>query len=235
MKKSKNEVTESYRRLRNIIESYKNNNIKCISITSTSDLEGKTTITKNIAAMLANSGKNILFIDCNLPNKSEENGLVKILQDMNSSYVNDTELKIYINDTQCEHLSMLTLGTNNLDNYSSVFKTDNLKSVIERFKKNFDYIIIDMPSFKNLSYTQIIAGATDGYFFVLKEGINEVSEGGLIKEKLSNIGCKLLGCVLNKEKKPTAIFDEKYNSFFNMGYEGRKNRVLTSNKVTAKV
>jgi Mrp family chromosome partitioning ATPase len=165
-----------------------------------------------------------------------------MLKDVNSSYISDSELGIYIKDTQWEHLSVLTLGTNNLDGYSSVFKTDNLKSAIDRFKKSYDYIIIDMPSLENLSYAQIIAAATDGCLFVIKKGINEVVEGSLINEKLSNIGCKLLGCIFNKEKKSTEILDEKYSGFFNMEYEARKNkglnrtnRKLNSNKSIAKV
>lgn len=216
MRKNKNYIMEDYRRLLNIIEGYSNNNVRCIAITSNSDIEGKTIIAKNLAMLLAKSGKNTLFIDCNSFNGSKVkkinsmkvNGLINMLEDINSSHINEEQIKSYIEDTQCEYLSMLTLGTNNLDKYYSVFKIEYLKTVMEQLKKNFNYIIIDAPSFENLSYTQIVTAASDGCLFVLKEGINEVSQGSRIKANIATIGCKVLGCILNKEKISTEIFDD---------------------------
>lgn len=216
MKKCKSNIMEGYRRLLNFIESYKNDNISCISITSNSDIEGKTIIAKNIAAILAKSGENTLFIDCSLSlSKGEkikkshtvkEKGLISILEHMYSDKVNDWKIKSYIEDTEFEYLSILKLGTNDLNNYFSVFKIEYLKIVMDQLKRSFNYIIVDLPSFQNLSYVQIIASATDGCLFVLKEGVNEVSDGRIIKDKLNKIGCKVLGCIFNKEKIPTKIF-----------------------------
>lgn len=217
MRKCKNNIMEEYRRLINIIESNKDNNISCISITSNSDMEGKTIIAKNIAAILAKNGEKTLFIDCSLSlsKKSKvkktdvvkENGLINILEHINSEHIDDLKLKSYIEDTQFEHLSILRLGTNNLNNYFSVFKMEYLKIVIDQLKKNFNYIILDIPSLEKLSYAQIISSVTDGCLFVLKEGVNEVSEGRIIRDKLNKIGCKVLGCIFNKEKIPTELLN----------------------------
>lgn len=217
MRKCKNNIMERYRRLLNIVEGYKNNNISCISITSNSGMEDKSIIAKNLAAMLAKSGEKTLFIDCSLSLSKgrkvkknytvKEKGLINILEDINSAHINDWNLKSYIEDTQSEYLSILRLGTNDLDNYFSVFKIEYLKIVMDKLKKNFNYIILDVPSFENLSYAQIISSVTDGCLFVLKEGVNEVSEGRIIKDKLTKIGCKVLGCIFNKEKVPTEVFD----------------------------
>jgi Mrp family chromosome partitioning ATPase len=217
MKKCKNNIMERYRRLLNIIEGYKNNNISCISITSNSDMEGKTIIAKNIAVILAKSDENTLFIDCSLSlskggklkktDTVKEKGLINILEYINSEDINDWKLKNYIEDTQFEYLSILRLGTSDLNDYFSVFKIEYLKMVIDQLKKSFNYIILDIPSFENLSYAEVISSATDGCLFVLKEGVNEVSEGRIIRDKLNKIGCKVLGCIFNKEKIPTELFN----------------------------
>jgi capsular exopolysaccharide synthesis family protein len=218
MRKCKDNIMERYRRLLNIIESYKNNNISCISITSNSDIEDKTIIAKNIAAILAKSGEKTLFIDCSLSlskgskvkktDTVKEKGLINILEYINSDHINDWKLKSYIEDTQFEYLSILKLGTNDLNNYFSVFKKEYLKIIMDKLKKEFNYIILDIPSFKNLSYAQIISSATDGCLFVLKEGVNDVSEGKVIGDKLNKIGCKVLGCIFNKEKIPTEFLND---------------------------
>lgn len=216
MKKSKNNIMEAYRRLLNIIESYKNSNIRCISITSNSDMEDKTIIAKNIASMLARNGENTLFIECSVSllkdtkvkknSKKNERGLVNILEYIDDGNVNNWKWKSYIEDTKFEYLSVLRLGTNDLNKYFPLFKTKYLKILMEKLKESFDYIILDIPSLENLSYAQIIASAADECIFVLKEGVNEIAEGKIIRDKLNKIGCKVLGCIFNKEKIPTELF-----------------------------
>lgn len=216
MRNNKKLIIEKYRRLINIIESYSKNNIRCISITSKSGIEDKSIIARNVAVVLAKSGKKTVFIDCNLSNESKaktvdtgkENGIVGILKKINSPDINDAQIKSYVDNTEYENLYTLKLGTNNLDKYNLVFKADYLKKVVELLKENFYYIIVEAPSFENLSYTQIITSASDGCLFVLKAGINEVSEGNFIKAKIDTIGCKVLGCILNKEKRPTKLFND---------------------------
>lgn len=243
MKKNneRNNVIEKYRLLRNSMENYNKNGIKCISITSNSDAEGKATITKNLAMSLAIYGKKTLFVDCTLGDKTKiqsfdaasARGLIDILKEigklkdpqLNRENINEISLKNYVKETSCEYLSIASLGEYNLDSYSLMFKTEYLKVVMEILKKKFDYIIIDVPSFTNLSYTQVITGATDGCLFVLKEGINEVTEGAIIKDKINTIGCRVLGCVLNKEKDSTQIFDDKNNDFISVRRHGRKEKV----------
>ncbi|UZW14936.1 CpsD/CapB family tyrosine-protein kinase [Clostridium pasteurianum] len=218
MKKCKNNIIEGYRRLLNIIEGYKSNDIRCISVTSNSDMEGKAIIAKNIAVILAKSGEKILFIDCNLSlcksekfkknNIVQEKGLINILKYIDSENTNAWKLKSYIEDTQFKGLSILKLGTNNLNDYFSIFKIEYLKIIMDELKKNFNYIILDIPSFENLSYAQILSSASDGCLFVLKEGVNEISEVRTIKDNLNKIGCKVLGCIFNKEKISTELFND---------------------------
>lgn len=250
MKKNnnRNHVIEKYRVLRNCVENYNKEGVKCISVTSNSEVEGKATIARNLAMSLAIYGKKTLFVDCDLGDKTKiqsfdaasARGLINILKDisklkdqqLNRENINEISLKSYVKETSCEYLSIASLGEYSLDSYSLMFKTEYLKVVMEILKKKFHYIIVDAPSFTNLSYTQVITGATDGCLFVLKEGVNEVTEGVAIKDKINTIGCKMLGCVLNKEKKTTNIFDKKFNSLFDSKYTSIKNRVPINDKTS---
>lgn len=230
MRNNINHILENYRILLNIIESYSKDNIRCISITSNSDIEGKSIIARNVSVVLAKAGRKTLFIDFNLSDRSKaktaysdkENGIVCILEKMNSSDINYEQLKSYIDDTEYEYLSTLKLGINNIEKYNSVFYIENLKKVIELLKKSFLYIILEVPSFENFSYTQSITSASDGCLFVLKSRINEVCESNLIKAKINTLGCKVLGCIMSKEKGPTKLFNEKDSAFFNIKYEGKE-------------
>ncbi|MGH4119463.1 AAA family ATPase [Clostridium sp.] len=240
MKKNnyKKAAMEKYRILCNIIETYNKEGVKCISITSNSETEGKTIIAKNLAMSLAKHGKKVLFIDCSLPdmvkvkniNGGKTNGLIAMLQVIynekteggNSRNINDAQLINYTIDSQRENISTLSLGVNSLENYNLVFKTEYLRTIMEYLKKYYDYLIIDAPSFINLSYTQIVTAATDGCLFVLKEGSNEINEGSEIKDKIATIKCKVLGCIFNKGNDRNELFEGTNNSFSNVKYKARK-------------
>ncbi|AKA67153.1 AAA family ATPase [Clostridium scatologenes] len=233
-------VIEKYRLLRNFVENYNKIGFSCISVTSNSDAEGKETIAKNLAMSLAVYGKKTLFVDCTLSRISKIQSfdlgtareLIDILKDIDKlkdqqvskEKISEISLRSCIKRTSCEYLSVASIGNYNLDGYNFIVKTEYLKIIMEFLKKKFDYIIIDTPSFSNLSYTQVITGAADACLFVLKEGINEVTKGEMLKDKINTIGCRMLGCILNKEKDPTKIFDNKNSSFASTKIHGRKEK-----------
>ena len=109
--KYKKNTREDYRLLCNIID-----NVKCISITSNSDTEGKTIIAKNLAMVFAKKGKKTLFIDCSLVDKkkvkafdkNKVTGLIGMLEAIdkakvgrvNGVNIEDIHLKSFIIDNQ---------------------------------------------------------------------------------------------------------------------------------------
>lgn len=247
--KYNNRTLEQYRILRNIIDKNGEKGIKCINVTSNSDKEGKTIIAKNLAYRLAGYDKKTLFIDCSLSNAKKveasqaknEKGLIDILQIIkkrksekdNTSFNNDIQIGGLIKETQIDNLSMLPLGLYNLNSDCSMFKTIYLRTFIESIKEDFDFIIIDAPSFTNLSFTQIIAAATDACLFVLGEGVYEIDGGNDIRNKIESLDCMVLGCILNKAKKSNRIFAAKSNNSLEIEYRDLEADIGFKQKVKA--
>jgi len=240
--KYKKNTREDYRLLCNIID-----NVKCISITSNSDTEGKTIIAKNLAMVFAKKGKKTLFIDCSLVDKkkvkafdkNKVTGLIGMLEAIdkakvgrvNGVNIEDIHLKSFIIDSQYENLSTLQLGVNSLNNYNHVFKKEYLRTIMERLKKYYDYLIVDAPSFTNLSYMQILSAATDGCLFVIKEGVNEIKEGAEIKEKIGTLECKTLGCIFNKSNARDKVFDDINKKAINIKYTRKNSSTEINQKI----
>lgn len=243
----KRETMERYRLLCNVIENYKKGDAKCISITSNSDIEGKTMIAENLAMSLAKQGKKTLFIDCNLNSRakvkkfqvSKKIGLIAMLElidkekaeRVNGTSIYDIQLINYVIDSPCENLSTLSLGVNDLDKYSFLFNSEYLKTVMECLKKYYDYLIVDAPSFINLSYTQVLSAATDGCLFVLKKGVHQISQGNEIKDKIATIECKVLGCIFSKSNEHNKIFGDMNKGYVNVKYKFRRGRDKINQKV----
>ena len=64
-------------------------------------------------------------------------------------------------------------------------------------KDKFEIVLVEAPSFQNLSYTQSILEASDGYFILLKSGTIEKKQVYMLKEKMNQISSKSIGVIFN--------------------------------------
>lgn len=103
------------------------------------------------------------------------------------------ESKIFI-ETEISNLYVFSIFYINSDNSNS-----KLKEIFDSANKNFDYIIVDMPSSEHISYIQDISHLTEGCIFVIKEGFVDINEFLNTKEILEKSAVNIIGTVLNKE------------------------------------
>ena len=118
---------------------------KVIQVTSTAPGEGKTTIALSLAALTANSGHKVLFIDADLRHPSashflglhEEPGLVDLLL----GRVKHNEV---IRFNENEGYWTLPAG-NRAQNPPDLLGSDRMKSIVASCKQTFDLVVIDTP------------------------------------------------------------------------------------------
>jgi len=212
---SKSSMAEVYRVLRNNIEfAYNNSNVKSVLVTSTRNGEGKTTVAANLAVTMANGGKRVLLIDCNLNSPSlhkifkvENNvGLTTILNNEKC----DSEV---INKTSYENLYLLTSGVNS-ERFSELLMSKRISDFFIVAKENYDFVIVDSPSVMERSDAQIISQYVDGCLLVIGSGQVNKEEVKKTKELLKKVNAKILGAVLNKteERKKTGPNIKEYEN-----------------------
>jgi len=209
--KPKSPVTEAYRNLKNNIQlSSLEKELQIIMIASAGVNEGRTITASNLAAVMAESGKKTILIDCdqrkpnihNIFAFSNEKGLSNILL----GQINFDEKEWITNQN---NLYVIPSGPKTA-NYADLLSADKLNSFLHKLKEKFDYIIIDTPPTTMVGDAQIISKYIDGCVYVV--GAGEVDKKIVVqgKENLEKVGTNILGVVFNKTDLNSKKFFQDY-------------------------
>lgn len=148
---------------------------KSILITSTLSGEGKSSTVANVGICLAKAGKKILLVDCN----SQSPVLSKLLT------------------TLPDNLSLKS-SSEFVGESAEFLLTDKLEKLLDKWKAEFDLILIDSPSIQNNADATILASKVDGAILIVenrKLNSETISDSKILLEQS---GTKILGVALNK-------------------------------------
>lgn len=199
VKNPKSHAAEAFRTLRtNIQFSALDEEIKTIVITSTQPGEGKSTVISNLALTMAQSGKKVLLIDCDLRKPtihkklgvSNQAGLTTILS-------KEKGLDEVIIASDIQNFNILTSGPIP-PNPAELLGSKKMRSFIAELKESFDMILIDAPPVLAVTDAQVLSTLTDGVIFVAGYGQAEKNAVVRAKELINKVGGKILGVVINK-------------------------------------
>ena len=180
----------------------------CLALTSYIPQQGKTQIMQLVTRALSDVGYKTLLIDLNIPSpylsqvESVEGAkgildFIEILQ-VEKSDVTYSDIMPYIRRLEEENLYFLPCFEQINSHYKKYIKKENLQYIFHILKNKFDIILIEAPTFNELSYTQSILEASDGYFMIIKKGKLLKREVFMINEKIEQIQGNLIGAILNK-------------------------------------
>ena len=212
--KPKSPISEAYRGIRTSIEfSNLDKNLKVITVTSSMQNEGKSTVMANLAVSFANLDKKVLIMEGDLRNPSVHrmfnisniNGLTDIL-------LNNKTFLDCVYCTDVKNLHVLTCGPIP-PNPSEMLSSNKIREFVENLREHYDYIFIDAPPIGIVTDAGIISTYTDGCIFVVGAGEADIEMAKVAKERLEKVGANILGVVLNK-------FDASgANAYYNYYYE----------------
>ncbi len=213
-KEPKSILAECYRNLRTSLEySAIDIKVETLVITSSDAGEGKSTVASNLAYVLAQGGKKVIIVDCDLRKPSlhrkfeisNELGVTNYL-------VGKCELSEIICKVD-ERIDVITAGEIP-PNPADVVNSKALENLFELLKSEYDHIIIDTPPVRAVTDGQILAGKCDGTLFVVraeKTRSDSVLEG---YRELKKVNANVLGSVINgisRDKKSAYYYEYSNN------------------------
>jgi succinoglycan biosynthesis transport protein ExoP len=207
-------VTEAYRHLRtSLLLSSAGQPPKTILVTSSQPSEGKTTTAVNTAVILAQTGAEVLIIDCDLRrprvhthfNLSNARGVTNYLAGETNI---DELMQPY---EKLPNLKIMPSGPVP-PNPAELLSSDEMRKLLNTVSERFTHIIVDSPPAISFTDASILSTMIDGVMLVVHGGKSSRAVVRRAKQQLLDVGAHIYGVVLNNVKL------EGSNSYYYYGY-----------------
>jgi polysaccharide biosynthesis transport protein len=195
-------IAESYRHLRtSLLLSSAGQPPKTILVTSSQPAEGKTTTAINTAFMLAQTGAEVLMIDCDLrrPRLHVQFGLPNA-KGLTTWLSGEKDIEGLIQ--QCEkepNLKVLTSGPVP-PNPAELLGSDEMRKLLNLLGEQYSHIVIDSPPAISFTDASILSTMVDGVILVVHGGRSSRAVVRRAKQQLLDVGAHIFGVVLNNVK-----------------------------------
>jgi polysaccharide biosynthesis transport protein len=208
-------IAEAYRHLRtSLLFSSAGKPPQTILVTSSQPSEGKTTTAINTAITLAQSGAEVVIIDCDLrrPRLHQHfrldnmNGLTNYL-----SGERNTELLLKTHD-RMPNLKIITSGPIP-PNPAEMLGSNEMRGLIDFLRSNFKHVVIDSPPAISFTDATILATLVDGVVIVAMVGKSSIHLIRRFKQRLNGIGARIYGVVLNGLKRGSLDYGYGYYGY----------------------
>lgn len=237
-KKPKSIAAESYKTLRtNIQYSSIDDKYKMIVVTSAEPGEGKSTTSGNLALVLAQDGKKVLLIDCDMRKPSIHRSFnisnAVGLSDFIVNKITIEEVVFKFND----NLTIIPAG-NIPPNPSEILDSAAMRKFLQEMRDVFDYIVIDTPPLQAVTDAQILSAKADGTLLVVKAEKTKRDSVRNAVNLIQKVNGTIIGTVLNSvDKRATKYYyyyeEEKTKTRWFKKKKRKKVKVVDNNSVTA--
>ncbi|MGN5454704.1 MAG: CpsD/CapB family tyrosine-protein kinase [Candidatus Kurthia intestinigallinarum] len=190
-------ISEQYRTLRTNIKFSKSDKLKSFLVTSAIQAEGKSTTAANLAYLLAEEGKNVLFIDADL-RKPTVHYTFHLKNTVGLSHVlsNQIEVASAIQRTDVTGLSIMTSGPIP-PNPSELLGSQRFQTFLAEVEESYDWIIFDTSPLLAVTDTQLLANRLDGTILVVDSMNTDKKMAKKAMNLLKSADAKVLGVVMN--------------------------------------
>ncbi|HEX7182442.1 MAG TPA: polysaccharide biosynthesis tyrosine autokinase [Thermoanaerobaculia bacterium] len=211
-------ISESYRSLRTALLLSSARELKVVALTSAVAGEGKTATASNLAVVLAQLGRPVLIVDCDLRKPrlhqvfqtSNRVGLVNLL-------TGSADLDGVILPTEVPNLWVIPSGPTP-PNPSELLASERMREALRAMRARFDHIIIDTPPALAVTDATLVGLFADGVVLTLRSHKVTRDEARLVRDRLRQADIKLLGAVLNRYRTLQAGVAKGYRYYESYGY-----------------
>lgn len=195
-------ISEAFRVLKtSVLYTTRNDSApKALLVTSTQPLEGKTTVSCNLALTMVQSGLKVILVDADLRRPSLHKifmSNVKNGSGMSTYLSGKTNIESIIYRTEIDGLDVIPVGPI-MQNPADLIDSKPMKQLIERLVKDYDNVILDGIPVMELADTRLLSRQVDGVLLVASMGIAHRDAFKNSIEELMKVGARIIGVVINR-------------------------------------
>lgn len=172
-------------------------------VTSAQPMEGKTTVVSNLAVSLAEIGCKVLLIDGDMRrprlhklfDQPNSWGLSDVLREKNA--IEDLPLDVLVKKTAVAGVYLLPSGVC-ADNIFGLLWSGCLQRLLPRFRKEFDYVLLDAPPCLEFADARIMARYADQLLLVVRANYTDRRIAQEAVQRLLQDGIPVMGVILNR-------------------------------------
>ncbi len=188
-----------------------------LQITSPLPGDGKSTIACNLASSIAQSGKRVLAIDCDLRRPqltdnfdcNDKLGLTNVLN-------GECDPLDAAHKTPLPKLSVMPCGPIP-SNPAEALSLPVMNELLDYLREHFDYIILDTPPLLVVTDPSITASMADGVILTLRVRRKSKPNSREAMNILSGVGGNVLGVVINNSDETTASDGYRGYAYYKYG------------------
>ncbi len=195
---------------------------KVLLVTSVAENEGKSTIASNLAISMAQAGKRTLIIDCDFRKPS----LMKLfevpeeeLTDLTNAVLSKSVPEDLIKSAWVSNL-FLIVNNHATGDVDAISRSGGLESIVKFCRRQFDYIIMDMPPIGVAPEVEMFAPYADASLVVVREDMVLTRDINAVITALNNTNAGVLGIVLNDDRSGQASGSYGYGYGYSRQYGG---------------
>ena len=194
----KSRDAEAFRQIRTALYfSTRNTNCRKLQITSAVSGDGKSTMAANLAISIAQSGKRVLLVDCDL-RRPTIHTFFGIVNDAGFSTVltEQAEPADVTHADVVPGLSVIPAGPA-LPNPAEILTSMRFQDCANLLAEKYDFVLFDTPPLLPVTDPAVIAPRMDGVFLVVRLGKRERNIAERSAEILRTLEANVIGVVVN--------------------------------------
>lgn len=222
-------ISEAYRMLQANLKFLSSDKpLKVIVVTSSVPKEGKSTVSANLAAAMAQLGRRVLLVDADMRHPLQHH----IWELTNAAGLSDVivgqaEFNSAVKEVMPK-LDVLSAGVMP-PNPMALLDSKRMASLIDNFSEQYDFVIIDAPPLVLAADAVTLGKMTDGVLLITRPGVVDSTSAATAKESLERSGQNVLGLVVNG-----VILENESDSYFYYAKAYSEEDITPRQKATSK-
>ena len=189
-----------------------------VLVTSAVPAEGKSTVSRDLAAMLAMHHSRVLLIDADLHKPAQSTALrlgrVRGLSDLLSSPLDPSEVIVPL--PSVEGLFLLPAGRTP-PQPATLLSSEKMQELVQRFTAEYDFVVIDSPPVLRVSDSILCAPLADVVLLIVRENEPSVKEVRQTINLLRRGQGNVIGFAMNAVTSRGSGYDSYYQDYGNYG------------------